>query len=141
MKAFDEFYCFLDGYFCKYIQVPIAPKDKEKTTFIGPFGTYALRRMSFGLCNAPATFQTCMTTIFLGFISKIMEVFMGDFNVHGDSFDECLHHLTLVLRRCIETNLVLNFEKCHVMVEHDVVIGHGVSATGIEVDKAKVDII
>jgi len=41
MKAFDEFCCFLDGYFCKYVEVPIAPEDKEKTTFTCPFGTYA----------------------------------------------------------------------------------------------------
>jgi len=56
-------------------------------------------------------------SIFSDFITKIMEVFIDDFTVHGDSFDECLHHLTLVLRRCIETNLVLNFEKCHFMVD------------------------
>jgi len=117
MKAFDEFYCFLDGYFSKYIEVPIAPEDMEKTTFTGPFGTYALRRMSFGLCNAPATFQRCMMSIcFFDFINTIMEVFIDDFTVHADSFDECLHHLTLVLRRCMETNLVLNFVKCHLMV-------------------------
>ena len=124
MKAFDVFYCFLDGYFSKYIQVPIAPENNEKTTFTGLFSTYALTRMSFGLCNAPATFQRLMMTIFFGFATKIIEVVMGDFNVHGDSFDECLHHLTLVLRRWIETTLVLNFEKCHLMVEHGVVLGH-----------------
>ena len=55
---------------------------------------------------------------------------MDDFTVHADSFDECWHHLTLVLRRCIETNLVLNFEKFHFMVEHGVVLGHVVSAKG-----------
>ena len=82
-----------------------------------------------------------MMSIFSDFITKIMEVFMDDFTVHGDSFDECLHHLTLVLRRCIETNLVLNFEKCHFMVEHRLVLGHVVSSRGLEVDKAKVDII
>jgi len=82
-----------------------------------------------------------MMNIFFDFITKIIEVFMDDFNIHGDSFDECLHHLTLVLRRCIETNLVSNFEKCHFMVEHAVVLRHVVSAKGIEVDKAKVDII
>jgi len=53
---------------------------------------------------------------------------MDDFTVHADSFDECLHHLILVLRRCIETNLVLNFENCHFMVEHGVVLGHVVCA-------------
>ena len=52
------------------------------------------------------------------FVTKIIEVFMDDFIIRGDSFHECLHHLTLVLGRCIETNLVLNFEKFHFMVEH-----------------------
>jgi len=66
-------YCFLDGY-SGYIQVPIAPEDQEKTTFTCPFGTYAFRRMSFGLCNAPATFQRYMMSIFSNFITKIMEV-------------------------------------------------------------------
>jgi len=66
---------------------------------------------------------------------------MDHFIIHGDSFDGCLHHLTLLLRRCIETNLVLNFEKCHFMVEYGVVLGHVVSAKGLEVDKAKFEII
>ena len=79
--------------------------------------------------------------LFFDFITKIMEVFVDDFTVDADSFDECLHHLTLVLRRSIETNLVLNFEGCHFVVEHGVVFGHIVSPKGIEVDKPKVDII
>ena len=66
---------------------------------------------------------------------------MDDFIVYGDSFDNCLHNLTLVLQRCIETNLVLNSEKCHFTVEQDIVLGHVVSSRGIEVDKAKVDTI
>ncbi|CAL9021131.1 unnamed protein product, partial [Prunus brigantina] len=48
-------YCFLDG-FSGYNQIAIAPEDQEKTTFTCPFGTFAYRRMPFGLCNAPATF-------------------------------------------------------------------------------------
>ena len=66
---------------------------------------------------------------------------MDDFTAHGDCCDECLHGLIIVLRRCIETNLILNFESCHFIVEHGVVLGHIVSAKGIEVDKPKVDII
>ncbi|CAN6700804.1 unnamed protein product [Malus baccata var. baccata] len=119
-----------DGY-SGYNQIVIAPDDREKTTFTCPFGTFAYRRMPFGLCNAPATFQRCM----------IIEVFMDDFSVFGDSFDGCLDNLTLILNRCIETNLVLNWEKCHCMVKHGIVLGHIVSAKGIEVDKSKIDLV
>ncbi|XP_073526178.1 uncharacterized protein [Phyllobates terribilis] len=66
---------------------------------------------------------------------------MDDFIVHGDSFDAYLNNLTLVLQRCVKTNLVLNSEKCHFMVNHGIVLGHIVSSKGIEVDKAKIDVI
>jgi hypothetical protein len=66
---------------------------------------------------------------------------MDDFSVHGSSFEECLHHLTLVLVRCKEKNLVLNLEKCHFMVKQRIVLGHVISQRGIEVDKAKLDLI
>jgi len=66
--------------------------------------------MPFGPCNAPTIFQRCMMSIFSDFVTKIMEVFIDDFTVDVDSFDECLHHLTLVLKRCIETNLVLTLK-------------------------------
>ncbi|KAH9685501.1 hypothetical protein KPL70_013991 [Citrus sinensis] len=113
--AGHEFYCFLDSY-SGYNQIPIAPKDQEKTTFTCPFGTFAYWRMPFGLCNAPTTFQRCMLSIFSDMVERFLEVFMDDFSVFGDSFDQCLHHLTLVLQRCIEKNLVLNWEKCHFML-------------------------
>lgn len=113
--AGHDFYCFLDGY-SGYNQIPIAPEDQEKTTFTCPFGTFAYRRMPFGLCNAPATFQRCMLSIFSDMVERFLEVFMDDFSVYGDSFNECLQHLTLVLQRCKEKNLVLNWEKCHFMV-------------------------
>ena len=66
---------------------------------------------------------------------------MDDFTVYGDSFDQYLHHLTKVLQRCIDTNLVLNYEKCHFVVREGIVLGHVVSSRGIEVNKAKVDLI
>ncbi|KAM1961902.1 hypothetical protein ACFX1R_023431 [Malus domestica] len=91
------FYCFLDGY-SGYNQIVIAPEDQEKTTFTCPFGTFAYRRMPFGLCNAPATFQRCMMSIFSDYVEKIIEVFMDDFNVFGDSFNGCLHNLGLILK-------------------------------------------
>nr|XP_028956459.1 uncharacterized protein LOC103430964 [Malus domestica] len=138
--AGHSFYCFLDGYSgCN--QIPIAPEDQEKTTFTCPFGTFAYRRMPFGLCNAPAIFQQCMMSIFSGMVENIVEVFMDDFSVFGNSFDICLDNLSLVLERCRETNLVLNWEKCHFMVKHGIVLGHLISSKGIEVDKAKIEVI
>ncbi|KAM2536095.1 hypothetical protein TB1_021574 [Malus domestica] len=134
------FYCFLDGY-SGYNQIPVAPEDQEKTTFTCPFGTFAYRRMPFGLCNAPATFQRCMMSIFTGLVEHVVEVFMDDFSVFGDSFDQCLQNLSLVLERCIKTNLVLNWEKCHFMVRQGIVLGHLISNRGIEVDRAKIDAI
>ncbi|GJS96084.1 reverse transcriptase domain-containing protein [Tanacetum coccineum] len=82
--AGNEFYYFLDG-FSGYFQIPIDPQDQEKTTFTCPYGTFAYRRMSFGLCNAPGTFPRCMMAIFHDMIEKTMEVFMDDFSVFGDS--------------------------------------------------------
>ncbi|CAN6712699.1 unnamed protein product [Malus baccata var. baccata] len=134
------FYCFLDGY-SGYNQIVIAPEDQEKTTFTCPFGTFAYHRMPFGLCNAPATFQRCMMSIFSDYVEKIIEVFMDDFSVFGDSFDSCLHNLSLILKRCVETNLVLNWEKCHFMVKQGIVLGHIISEKGIEVDKSKIDLV
>ncbi|XP_070019442.1 uncharacterized protein [Nicotiana sylvestris] len=133
-------FCFLDGY-SGYNQISIAPEDREKISFTYPYGIYAFRRMPFGLCNAPATFQRCMMAIFTDMVEDIIEVFMDDFSVVGNSFDECLINLTRVLKWCIETNLVLNWEKCHFMVQEGIVLGHRVSSKGIEVDRAKVDVI
>ncbi|GJS90437.1 reverse transcriptase domain-containing protein [Tanacetum coccineum] len=138
--AGNEFYCFLDG-FLGYFQIPIDPKDQEKTTFTCPYGTFAYRRMPFGLCNAPGTFQRCMMAIFHDMIEKTMEVFMDDFSVFGDSFSSCLANLDKMLKRCEDTKLALNWEKSHFMVKEGIVLGHKISRKGIEVDKAKVDVI
>ena len=138
--AGHEFYCFLDGY-SGYNQIEIALEDQEKTTFTCPFGTFAFRKMPFGLCNAPGTFQRCMMGIFSDMIEIILEIFMDDFSVFGDSFESCLENLRKVLERCQEKNLVLNWEKCHFMVTQGIVLGHIVSKDGIEVDKAKVELI
>ncbi|RVW72205.1 Transposon Ty3-I Gag-Pol polyprotein [Vitis vinifera] len=134
------FYCFLDGY-SGYFQIEIDLEDQEKTIFTCPFGTFAYRRMPFGLCNAPATFQRCMLSIFSDMVERIMEVFMDDITVYGSSYEECLLHLEAVLHRCIEKDLVLNWEKCHFMVQKRIVLRHIISKNGIEVDKAKVELI
>nr|GEV39049.1 reverse transcriptase domain-containing protein [Tanacetum cinerariifolium] len=111
--ARNQYYCFLDG-FSGYFQIPIDPKDQEKTTFTCLYGTFAYPRMHFGLCNAPGTFQRCMMAIFHDMIGKTM---------------------------CEDTNLYLNWQKSHFMVKEGIVLAHKISKEGIEVDKAKVDVI
>ena len=138
--AVHDYYCFLDGY-SGYNQIDIAPEDQDKTTFTCPYGTFTFRRMPFGLCNAPGNFQRCMMAIFSDMVERTIEVFMDDFSIVGLSFDDCLENLRAVLRRCEETNLVLNWEKCHFMVREGIVLGHKISARGIEVDIAKVEVI
>nr|GFB13887.1 reverse transcriptase domain-containing protein [Tanacetum cinerariifolium]GFB13916.1 reverse transcriptase domain-containing protein [Tanacetum cinerariifolium] len=116
-------------------------QDQEKTTFTCPYETLAYRRMPFGLCNAPGTFQRCMMAIFHDMIEKTMKVFMDDFSVFGNSFGTCLSHLDKMLNRCEDTSLCLNWEKSHFMVKEGIVISHKISKNRIEVDKAKVDVI
>ncbi|GJV83395.1 reverse transcriptase domain-containing protein [Tanacetum coccineum] len=111
--AGNEYYCFLDG-FSGYFQIPIDPKDQENTTFTCPYETFAYLCMPFGLCNAP---------------------------VFGNSFSTCLSNLEKMLKWCEDTNLALNWEKSHLMVKEGIVLGHKISKKGIEVDKAKIDVI
>ncbi|GJR45644.1 hypothetical protein Tco_1313747 [Tanacetum coccineum] len=82
-----------------------------------------------------------MMAIFHDMIKETMEVFMDDFSVFGNSFSSCLSHLDKMLKRCEDINLVLNWEKCHFMVKEGIVLGHKISKSGIEVDRAKVDVI
>jgi hypothetical protein len=138
--ANHSFFCFVDGY-SGYHQIPIHPSDQSKTTFTCPYGTYAYHRMSLGLCNALASFQRCMMFIFSDMIGEIMEIFMDDFSIYGKTFHDCLENLDKVLQRCEEKHLVLNWEKCHFMVREEIVLGHLISERGIEVDRAKIEVI
>ena len=126
-------YCFLDGY-SSYNQIAIAPEDQEKTTFTCPYGTFAFRMMPFEPCNALATFHRCMMSIFLDLVEEVMD----DFSVYGSSFESCLENLEIVLKRCKDKNLALNWEKCHFMVTEGIVLGHKISATR---DQAKISVI
>ncbi|KAE8676815.1 hypothetical protein F3Y22_tig00111582pilonHSYRG01273 [Hibiscus syriacus] len=115
--------------------------DQEKTTFTCPYGTFAFRRMPFGLRNAPTTFQRYMQAIFSDMVEDFMEIFMDDFSFCGDNFERCLDNLAKVLKRCEEDELVLNWKKCHFMVTEGIVLGHKISHKGIEVDNAKIEVI
>jgi hypothetical protein len=105
--ANHSFFCYLDGYSGCH-QIPIHPDDQSKTTFTCSYDTFAYRQMSFGLCNAPASFQRCITAIFSDLIEKVMEVFMDNFSIYGKTFEGCLVNLDKVLKRCQMIDLVLN---------------------------------
>jgi hypothetical protein len=136
--ANHSFFYFLDGYL-GYHQILIHPDDQSKTTFTYPYGSY--RRMSFGPCNALASFQRCMMSIFSDMIEEIIEVFIDNFSIYGKTFDNCLKILDKVLQRSEEKHIVHNWEKCHFMVREGIVLGHLVSKRGIEVDRAKIKVI
>nr|KYP41378.1 Retrovirus-related Pol polyprotein from transposon 17.6 [Cajanus cajan] len=141
--ASKSHYYFLDG-FSGYFQIHIALEDQEKTIFTCPFGTFVYRRMPFGLCNDPDTFQWWMRSIFSDFLENCIEVFMMILLFMNPLLTLVwivLDSLDRVLNRCIKTNLVLNFEKCHFMVEQGIVLGHIISSRGIEVDLAKISVI
>jgi hypothetical protein len=133
-------FCYLGGY-SSYHQIPIHPDDQSKSIFTCPYGTFAYRRMSIGLCNSPASFQRCMMVIFSDLIEKVMEVFMDDFSIYGKTFEDCLANLDKVLKRCQMADLVINWEKCHFMVWERIVLGHKISEKGIEMDKVKIEVI
>nr|GEX50544.1 retroelement Pol polyprotein-like [Tanacetum cinerariifolium] len=120
-------------------EILIDPKDQEKTAFTCPYGTFTYKRMSFGLCNAPGTFQRCMMAIFHDMIEQTMEVFMDDFLVFRNSFSTRLTNLEKMLKRCEDTKLALNWEKSHFMVKKGIILGQKISKKGIEVDKAKIE--
>nr|GEV25456.1 reverse transcriptase domain-containing protein [Tanacetum cinerariifolium] len=138
--AENEYYCFLDG-FSRYFQIPIDPRNQEKTTFTCPYGMFAYHRMPFSLCNAPGTFQRCMLAIFHDMVEKTMEVFMDDFSIFRNSFENFLSRLDKMLQWCEDTNLSLNWEKSHFMVKEGIVLGHKNSKNMIEVKKAKINVI
>ncbi|GKE90662.1 reverse transcriptase domain-containing protein, partial [Tanacetum coccineum] len=103
----------------RYFQIPIDPQDQEKTTFTCPYGTFAYRRMPFGLCNASGTFQRCMMAIFHDMIEETMEVFMDDFSVFGDSFLSCLSHLDKMLKREAFETLKKKLTEAPILVASD----------------------
>ncbi|KAL4271816.1 hypothetical protein GQ457_13G014620 [Hibiscus cannabinus] len=138
--AGKPFYYFLDGY-SGYNQIVIAPEDQSMITFTYPYERFPFRIMPFGLFNAPATFQRCMMAIFYDMNENCLEIFMDDFSTFGDDFANCLSNLDKVLTRCEESNLVLNWEKCHFMVDDGIVLGHKITSCSMEVDRGKIDVI
>ncbi|KAL2641651.1 hypothetical protein R1flu_009238 [Riccia fluitans] len=133
--ASHECYNFLDG-FSVYNQVSIREEYKDKTTFTTDWGTFAYHKMPFGLCNALATFQRMMTSIFQEYLRKFLEIFIDDFCVFGPKKDH-LNSLAIVFQCCRDSQLALHPEKCFFGMSEGILLGHRVSQRGIEVDVDK----
>ena len=82
-----------------------------------------------------------MMSIFSDLVEEGKKIFMDDFSVYGSSFEHCLHNLEIVLQRCQDKNLALNWDKCHFMVIEGIVLGYKIFVAGLEIDQAKVSII
>lgn len=131
---------FLDGY-SGYNQISIALEDQVKTTFTCPWGNFAYSVFPFGLCNAPATFQRVVINIFADISHDCMEIYMDDLIAFGVTFEEALMNLEKVLVQCKEHNLSLNSDKCFMLMQEGVVLGHFISTAGIQVDPTKIEVI
>lgn len=131
-----QYFSFLDG-FSGYNQIIVTTEDQDKTTFTCPWGTFSYMLLSFGLCNAPATFQRVVLAILVDLTNDCVEVYMDEFTMHGDTFDDALKNLDRVLTRCEQHHLSLSLEKFLMMVDEGIVLGHHISKQGFRLTKTK----
>ncbi|GJS34262.1 hypothetical protein Tco_0532644 [Tanacetum coccineum] len=131
-------YAFLEepSFLHVIISSQLSEQNKNKLVFVLKRHKQAFSLKTTDILGI-STFQRCMLAIF----HDMIEVFMDDFSVFGNSFDNCLNNLDKMLQHCKAAHLVLNWEKCHLMVKEGIVLGHKVSEAGLEVDKAKINII
>ncbi|MCO5601005.1 hypothetical protein L7F22_055121 [Adiantum nelumboides] len=134
-----QMYSFLDGY-NGYNQISLAEEDREKTTFITEWGAFIYLVMPFGLCNAPATFQRAMMTIFAEYLQKFMAIFVDDFTVYSSTAKH-LECLRLMFQKCREKRVCLNPYKCLFGAFKGVLLDHIVSKDGIEMTQDKIKAI
>lgn len=132
-------YYFLDGYRVK-IRILLLLNTKIIPLSLVHMELSRLRKslfnapITFSLFNAPITFQRCMMAIFSDMVNDTIEVFMNDFSIIGDLFENFLSNIYSVLRICKDSNLVFNWEKCYFIVKEGIVLGHKILKRGIEVD-------
>ncbi|GJS81255.1 reverse transcriptase domain-containing protein [Tanacetum coccineum] len=133
-------YTFLEGIDKLPVIIAKDLKDEDKTALLKVLRSHK-HVIAWKRSDIKGIDPKGMMAIFHDMIEETMEVFMDDLSVFGDSFSSCLSYLDKMLKRCEDTNLVLNSEKCYFMVKEGIFLGHKISKSGIEVDKAKVDVI
>lgn len=137
--AGHQMYSFLDG-FSGYNQILMHPKDRDKTTFITEWGVYTSKVMTFGLKNAPPTFQKFIQKAFTPYLTSFMRVFLDDFSVFG-KISEHITHLKLCFEQCRLFILSLNPAKCAFAIRSGILLGNVISKEGMQVDPRKVEAI
>ncbi len=124
-----------------YHQVAVHERDRPKTAFTTPFGLYEYRRMPFGLCNAPATFQRLMQASMSDLVLQIVLIYLDDLLVYSSTFHEHMVRLETVFKRLRETGLKIKIEKCHFLQPEVRFLGHQVSAQGVSTDPDKISAV
>jgi hypothetical protein len=119
----------------------MAPKDMKKKTLITKIRLYDWTVMPFGLKNATSTFTITMSEVFKDLGSKFLKVFVDDFNVHNESWEEHLQHLDVVFYKLREVNLKLNPNKCCFVAKNITFLGHVVNKEGTRPDPGKIEAI
>jgi hypothetical protein len=121
-----------------YYRIRITVEDVPKTAFWTPFGLYQFKVLTFGLTNAPATFQSVMNDMLRPYVGKFVVVYLDDILIFSKTAKEHLSHLRQVLQTLRENQFYANPKKCDFMKEEISFLGHQVSANGLKVDPEKV---
>ncbi|KAI5626698.1 hypothetical protein C0J50_13742 [Silurus asotus] len=121
-----------------YHQIAVSDRDRAKTAFTTPFGLFEYRRMPFGVCNGPSTFQRLMQAVMSDLIFQVLIVYLDDILLFSQTFEEHLERLEVVLKRLLETGLKVKLTKCRFLQDSVRFLGHQVSAQGISPDPDKV---
>ena len=119
-------------------QVPVNPRDVNKTTFVCHRGTYRFPKMPFGLCNAPATFQRLMDTVLSGLNFEICLAYLDDIIVFSSDLKSHLTRLTQLFQKLREANLKLKPSKCCLLQKRVTFLGYVISQNGVETDPDKI---
>lgn len=135
----SQIFLFKDD-FSSYNQINISLSDQHKTTFICPWGTFAYKKLPFGLKNVGATFQRAMFYSFHD-IHHIVQSYLDDLPTHSAKRSDHPNHLRKIFLRCRHYYIHLNLHKCVFCIESDKILGFVVSKEGIRLDPLKVEAI
>ena len=122
-------------------QIPMDPNSAHKTAFSTPYGHYQYKKMPFGLCSAPATFQRMMEKVLTGLQGIEMLVYMDDIIVHAKNLEDHDKKVSKLFDRLARANLVLQPEKCDFLKLEVAYLGHLITRDGVKPDPSKIESI